>query len=156
MGPFISGGLVYFEDNLPWNLKITSFPSFAGERKLPLTGLALVNFSTNKKKRRAAHEFIMWLVNKENTITMFKDVGYLPVRKSALNSLDIQAFERTNQNHAVAIDALDHSQPLPNHREFYTINQLILEMFERIILTDADVQSELEKTEQVINAAIAR
>ena len=154
MGPFISGGLVYFENNLPWDLKITSFPSFMGEKRLPLTGLALVNFSKNKKKRKAAHEFIMWLVNKENTTKIYKDVGYLPVRKSAVNSLDLQAFLRDNPNYSFPIDALEYSQPLPNHREFYKINQMITEMLEKIILTDADIMTALETTEKAINSAI--
>jgi ABC-type glycerol-3-phosphate transport system substrate-binding protein len=154
MGPFISGGLVYFEDNLPWNLKITSFPFFKGEKSLPLTGSALVSFSGNKKRRRAAHEFIMWLVNRENTIKIYKDVGYLPVRRSAVGSLDLQAFIKKHPNHAFPIDAVEHSRPLPNHREFYKINQMILEMLERIMLTDADIMTELERAEKAINAAI--
>jgi len=151
MGPFISSGLVYFENNLPWRLKITSFPTFRGEKRLPLTGLALVNFSKNKKKRNAAHEFIMWLVSKKNTIKLYKDVGYLPVRKSAVNSLDLKAFITDNPNYSFPIDALDYSQPLPSHREYYKINQMIVEMLERIILTDADIMTELEATEKKIN-----
>jgi ABC-type glycerol-3-phosphate transport system substrate-binding protein len=154
MGPFISGGLVYFEDNLPWNLRITSFPFFRGEKHLPLTGSALVNFSRNKKRRRAAHEFIMWLVNRENTIQMYKDVGYLPVRRSAVQSLDMKAFIKEHPNHRYPIEALAFSRPLPNHREFYKINQMILKMVERIMLTDADIRDELERTEKAINAAI--
>jgi sn-glycerol 3-phosphate transport system substrate-binding protein len=154
MGPFISGGLVYFEDNLPWDLKITSFPSFRGERQVPLTGSALVNFARNRKRRKAAHEFIMWLVNRENTIKIYKDVGYLPVRRSAVESLDLQAFVKEHPNHRYPIDALACSRPLPNHREYYKINQMILEMLERILLTDADISKELAKTENAINAAL--
>ena len=127
---------------------------FHGRKRLPLTGLALVNFSKNKKKRKAAHEFIMWLVNKENTTKIYKDVGYLPVRKSAVNSLDLQAFLRDNPNYSFPIDALEYSQPLPNHREFYKINQMITEMLEKIILTDADIMTALETTEKAINSAI--
>ena len=96
----------------------------------------------------------MWLVNKENTTKIYKDVGYLPVRKSAVNSLDLQAFLRDNPNYSFPIDALEYSQPLPNHREFYKINQMITEMLEKIILTDADIMTALETTEKAINSAI--
>ena len=154
MGPFISSGLVYFENNLPWNLKITPFPTYMGEKRLPLTGLALVNFSKNKKKIKASHEFIMWLVNKQNTIKMYKDVGYLPVRKSAVNSLDLKSFIADNPNYSFPIEALEYSHSLPKHRDYYKINQLIIEMMERIILTDADIMTELETTENAINSTI--
>jgi sn-glycerol 3-phosphate transport system substrate-binding protein len=154
MGPFISSGLVYFEDNLPWNLKIAAYPTYKGKRRLPLTGLALVNFSKNKKRRKASHKFMMWLVNKQNTIKLYKDVGYLPVRKSAVNSLDLRAFIAENPNFSFPIEALDHSQTLPNHPDYYKINQMIIEMMERIILTDADIMRELETTEKAINSAL--
>jgi ABC-type glycerol-3-phosphate transport system substrate-binding protein len=156
MGPFISGGLVYFEDNLPWKLKISSFPSINGQKSLPLTGSALVNFAKNKKKRRAANEFILWLVNKENTIKIFKDVGYVPVRRSAVNSLDLLAFLKDNPNHAAVLDALEHSRPLPPHREFYKINLMIIEMLEKILLANLSIEPELERTEKEINLTIAR
>lgn len=154
MGPFISGGLTYFEDNLPWNLKTTPFPSLTGEKHLPLTGLALVNFSNNKKKRKAANEFILWLVSKKNTVNIFKEVGYLPVRKSAVKSLDLQAFLNENPNYSVPLNALEYSRPLPNHREFYKINQMIIDMLERILLTNEDIILELAVTERAINSAI--
>jgi ABC-type glycerol-3-phosphate transport system substrate-binding protein len=154
MGPFISSGLTYFEDNLPWSLKITPFPYLKGERHLPLTGLALVNFAKNKKKRKAAHEFILWLVNKKNTVKIFQEVGYLPVRKSAVNSLELHAFLKENPNYSVPLDAIKYSRPLPNHREFYKINQMIIQMLERILFTNKDIMSELNVSEKAINSKI--
>jgi ABC-type glycerol-3-phosphate transport system substrate-binding protein len=65
-----------------------------------------------------------------------------------------QAFLKDNPNYSFPIDALKYSQPLPNHREFYKINQMITEMLKKIILTDADIMTELEKTEKAINSAI--
>ncbi len=156
MGPFISGGLTYFEDNLPWNLMIAPFPSLDGKKQLPLTGSALVNFSKNKKKRKAANEFILWLVNKKNTVKLFKEVGYLPVRKTAINSLELRAFLKENPNYSVPLDAVEYSRPLPNHREFYKINQMIIDMLDRILLTNGNITSELAVTEKSINLAIEK
>jgi sn-glycerol 3-phosphate transport system substrate-binding protein len=154
MGPFISSGLVFMETNLPWELKISTFPTFRGKRWVPLTGLALVNFAHNKKKRTAANDFIMWLVNKENTIKIYKEVGYLPVRKSAVQSMDLKAFIKDNPNYTFPLDALEYCRPLPNHREYYKINLIIKEMLAKIILTDADIRTELAATEDKINEAI--
>jgi len=154
MGPFISGGLAYFEENLPWKLKVAPMPLINGKRYSVLTGLALINFSKNKKKRRAANDFILWLVNKENTIKLFERVGYLPVRKSAVGSLEIKSFLRERPNFEVPIKELAHSRALPHHREFFKINQLLQDMLERIILEGSDPLLELQKTEKAINSAL--
>jgi sn-glycerol 3-phosphate transport system substrate-binding protein len=113
--------------------------------------LALVNFSRNKKKRKAANDFIFWLINKENTITMFKRVGYLPVRKSAVNSLELKAFIKKNPNFEVAINELPFSRALPHHKEYFKINQTLIDMLEKILMEGADPIVELKKTEDEIN-----
>jgi sn-glycerol 3-phosphate transport system substrate-binding protein len=154
MGPFISGGLVYFEENLPWTLKVTPYPSLHEERYSALTGLALVNFSTNKKKRKAANDFIIWLVSKKNTTDLFKEVGYLPVRKSAYNSLEIRSFVRENPNFKVALEELKHSRALPYQKEYFKINEILIGMIERVILTNSDVFIELKKAENEITAIL--
>ena len=151
MGPFISGGLGYFEENLPWTLHVVQMPSINGKRYSVITGSALVNFSKHKKKRKAANDFIFWLVNKQNTIKMYKAVGYLPVRKSAVKSMEMKAFIKENPNYEVPIKALIHSKALPHHKDYFKINQKLIDMYERIILEGADVISELEKTEEEIN-----
>ncbi len=135
---------------------IAPFPSLDGKKQLPLTGSALVNFSKNKKKRKAANEFILWLVNKKNTVKLFKEVGYLPVRKTAINSLELRAFLKENPNYSVPLDAVEYSRPLPNHREFYKINQMIIDMLDRILLTNGNITSELAVTEKSINLAIEK
>ena len=96
----------------------------------------------------------MWLVNKKNTITIFKKVGYLPVRKSAIDSLDLRAFLKGNPNYNVALTSIQYSRSLPHHREFYKINQMIIDMLERIILTNEDIVTELAATEKAINSAL--
>ena len=151
MGPFISGGLTYLEENLPWSIKVVPMPTINGKRYSVLTGLALVNFSRSKKKIKAANDFISWLVNKENTITMFKKVGYLPVRKSAVNSLELKAFITKNPNFEVAINELPFSRSLPHHKEYFKINQTLIDMLEKILMEGADPIVELKKTEDEIN-----
>lgn len=81
MGPFTSAAISYGEQNLPWTLRIAPMPSIKGRRYTMLGGSALVNFSRNKKRKKAVNEFMFWLVNKENTIKIHKAVGYIPVRE---------------------------------------------------------------------------
>lgn len=156
MGPFISGGLVYMEKNLPWTLKIAPMPSINGKRYSVLTGSALLNFCRNKTERDAANQFIFWLVNKKNTIKIFKDVGYIPVRKSAVDSLEIQSFVKQYPNFKVPLDALKYSKPLPQHREYFKVNRMFNEMLKRILREESNPALELARTEEEINAMLAR
>ncbi len=152
MGGFTSAAIAYGEKNLPWKLRIALLPKVNGNRYTVLGGSALVNFARSRKKRRVANDFILWMVNKENTIKMHEEVGFIPVRKSAINSLEVKMFDRKNPNYRVPIESVKYSRPLPNHPEFYKINKAIEEMLQRIILNNGDVLKELQKTEREINS----
>lgn len=154
MGPFTSAAIYYGEQNLPWKLRVIPVPSVNGKRYTVLGGSALVNFSNNRKKRRTVTDFMFWLVNKKNTIKIHEKVGYIPVRKSALNSLELRAFDRRNPNYKVPIDGLNYAKPLPNHPEFLKVNEKLREMLQRIFLEESDPVLELTRTEKEINAML--
>ena len=141
----------FLTGNLPWPVRIAHMPRLNGGRNALLSGTALVNFSKHRKKRRAADEFSRWLVKKENDVRFLKHSGFVPLRKSSLNSLELKAFIRENPNYNVALEALEYARPLPHHTEFLKINQEISDMLERIILAEADPTHELEQTEKKIN-----
>jgi sn-glycerol 3-phosphate transport system substrate-binding protein len=154
MGWFISAGLPFSEQNLPWPVRIAHMPRMGAGRYALLSGTALVNFSKQKKKRRVAHDFSRWLVEKENDVRFLKESGFVPLRKSSLSSLELKAFIRENPNYSVALEALEYARPLPHHTEFLKINQEISDMLERIILMEADPMHELEQTEMKINSML--
>ncbi len=154
MGAFTSAAITYGEQNLPWTLRISPMPSVNGKRFTVLGGSALVNFSRNKKMRKIINDFISFCVSKENTIKIHESVGYIPVRKSALNSLELKAWLKENPNYKVPIDGLDYGRPLPIHEEYFKMNEMIRDMLQRIILNEADIRTELERTEREINALL--
>ena len=154
MGWFTSPAIAFGEKNLPWKLKIAPIPSIDGKRYTILGGASLMNFSHNKKKRKAANDFMMWLVNKENTTMLHERTGFIPVRESALNSLELRAFWRENPNFVTPVDELSTARIIPFHADFYKINKEIQQMIQRIILEKADPVAELARTEQRINEMI--
>jgi sn-glycerol 3-phosphate transport system substrate-binding protein len=154
MGWFSSSGITYGEQNFPWTLRVAPIPLINNRHCSSLGGSALVNFSKGRAKRRAVDDFMFWLINKENTIRFHKEIGFIPVRVSALNSIELKAFHKENPNYQVPIDALEYARPLPKHPEFYKINKELREMLQRIILQEADPYDELMKTERKINEII--
>ena len=151
MGFFSSAGISYGEQNLPWELGIAPMPEINGSRQTAIGGSGLLSFATKSKKKRAVHEFIEWMVNKENTIRFHEAIGYIPVRKSALGSLTLKAFHRDNPNYRVTVEALSYARPLPQHSDYYKINVKLREMLERIFLLGAEPLEELRKAEREIN-----
>jgi sn-glycerol 3-phosphate transport system substrate-binding protein len=154
MGPFTSAAISYGEQNLPWTLRIGPMPSINGKRYTVLGGSAMVNFSTNRKKKKIVNDFISWSVSKENTIRIHKSTGYIPVRKSALKSLDLKAFHKKNPNYLVPVQSLEYARPLPVHAEYLKMNEMVRDMLQRIILNRADIAEELARTEKEINAML--
>jgi sn-glycerol 3-phosphate transport system substrate-binding protein len=116
-----------------------------------LSGSALVNFAKNKKKKKAANDFIFWLIEKPNIIRLHKEIGYIPVRKSAVNSLDLRSFHRANPNFRIPVEQLEFARSLPHHNEYFKINKLLIEMLQRVILQDSDPDETLAATEREIN-----
>lgn len=153
-GFFTSAAISYGEQNLPWKLRIAPMPEVNGNRYTMLAGSGLLNFTKNRKKRRAVNDFIFWLVNKENTLRIHESVGYIPVRNSALNSLSLKAFLKDNPNFKVPIDSLAFAKPLPTHKDFFKISTKIGDMLEEITLNEADPLDALRKTEREINEEI--
>jgi sn-glycerol 3-phosphate transport system substrate-binding protein len=151
MGWFTSSAITYGEDNFPWRLRITALPLINGVRVPTIGGSALVNFAKGRAKRRAVNDFMCWLINKENTIQLHKKIGFVPVRKTALNSIELKAFLRENPNYAAPVEAVAYARPLPDHPDFYKINKELGEMLQRIILDAADPVDELARTEKKIN-----
>jgi sn-glycerol 3-phosphate transport system substrate-binding protein len=154
MGAFTSAAITYGQQNFPWELGVAPMLEVDGRRFTVIGGSGLVNFSNNRRKRRAVNDFILWLTNKENTIRLHEAVGYIPVRESALDSLNLRAFHRANPEFEVPVQSLDFGKTVHYHPEFYRINEEIRKMLERILLDRADPLPELAKTERLINDAI--
>jgi sn-glycerol 3-phosphate transport system substrate-binding protein len=154
MGWFISAGIPYGEHNLPWPLRITHMPRFNGKQCGLLSGTVLVNFATKRKPRRASTEFMLWLLSRENDVRFYESIGFVPVRTSSRNSLEVQAYARAHPNYRIPLEAMAYARPLPHHPEFLKINQAISDMLSRIILQGADPLEELQKTEREINGQL--
>jgi sn-glycerol 3-phosphate transport system substrate-binding protein len=154
MGFFTSAGIYYGEQNLPWTLRIAPMPAINSRRCTVLGGSAMMSFSKNRKKQKWVNDFVAWCVSKENTIRLHRQTGFIPVRKSALNSLEEKAFLKENPNYKVPIDAMQYGKPLPNHPEYLKLNDILREMIQRLMLNASDTYEELEWAEEKMNAVL--
>jgi len=64
-------------------------------------------------QKEAGWAFIKWMTDPAQTISLSKATGYMPIRLSAINSPEMQAFYKENPNYKTAIDQLKTAQRFP-------------------------------------------
>lgn len=104
------------------------------------------------EKQEAAFKFIEYVTSTEGTIWWSQNTGYMPVRKSAVESEEMQAFYAENPNSKVAVEQLPLTKPQDAARVFVPNgDQIIGKGLERITINQEetatvfeDVNAELE------------
>jgi sn-glycerol 3-phosphate transport system substrate-binding protein len=103
-------------------------------------GLALMAGSP-PEKQEAAFKFIEYVTSTEGTTFWSQNTGYMPVRKSAVESEEMQAFFAENPNFKTAVEQLPLTRPQDAARVFIPNgDQIIGAGLERITINLEDPQ----------------
>jgi sn-glycerol 3-phosphate transport system substrate-binding protein len=136
-GMFSTGGLTARKNNI--GDKFEWRTAFLREEKqfgccTGGAGLALLAGSP-PEKQEAAFQFIKYVTSTEGTIWWSQNTGYMPVRKSAVASEEMNAFFAENPNSKVAVDQLPLTKPQDAARVFVPNgDQIIGKGLERITI----------------------
>ena len=150
MGPITCAGIKFAEENLPWELGIAPLP-YIENKSVLLGGAGLVIFTKSAARKRASLNFIQWLTKKENSIQWHKETGYLPIRKSAIESFELQSFHKLNPNYKVPVDQLSYSRPPDFTPYLPQIDQIIRFAIENIMLNQKDPDKTLNLAADKVN-----
>lgn len=103
-------------------------------------GLAILAGSP-PEKQEAAFKFIEYVTSPEGTTFWSQNTGYMPVRKSAIESEEMQAFFAENPNFKTAVDQLPLTKPQDSARVFIPNgDQIIGAGLERITVNREEAQ----------------
>lgn len=103
-------------------------------------GLAILAGSP-PEKQEAAFKYIAFATSPEGTEFWSQNTGYMPVRKSAVESETMQKFFTENPNFKTAVDQLPMTQPQDSARVFIPNgDQIIGKGLERIMVNREEVQ----------------
>lgn len=109
------------------------------------TGLSVLN-SASEEEIAAAAEFLAFSTNSANAATWSQSTGYMPVRTSAIESDEYQAFLDENPNNRVAIEQLPKTQPQDSARVFIPNgDQNIGRAWEQILVNDMPAQESFDE-----------
>jgi len=155
MGPITCAGIKFAEENLPWELGIAPLP-YIENKSVLLGGAGLVNLAKSSSRRREVFNFITWLTQKQNCIRWHMETGYLPLRKSAIESFELQGFHRLNPNYRIPVEQLPYSRPPDFTPYLPQIDQVIRYAIEDIMINQKDPRIILdlaaEKTDDILRS----
>jgi sn-glycerol 3-phosphate transport system substrate-binding protein len=76
-------------------------------------GAAIIPKQLTPEKRRAAWQYLKWLVSTERTAEFSRQTGYVPVRKSAVELLKKSGFYSEHPYHLIAVEQLAFAKEVP-------------------------------------------
>jgi sn-glycerol 3-phosphate transport system substrate-binding protein len=95
--------------------------------------------SAAEPEKRAAWDFVRWMVEDEQTIAWSKLTGYIPVTPSAVARLEEEGWYTKHPSDRVAYDQLSAVDPWPWAPELFRVERDLVEpRLEEAVLTGAD------------------
>ena len=125
----------YFRKKAKFNWGVALLPK-GTTRKYQFAGTNLAIFShLSPEKRKAAVKFVRFMASKDSTIYWSMNTGYLPVRKSAINSKEYQGKIKQDPRYGYGIEALKYAVVQPKVAAWEMIRGIVDDaMFEAISL----------------------
>jgi sn-glycerol 3-phosphate transport system substrate-binding protein len=119
------------------------------------SGLAILAASA-PEKQEAAFQFIDYVTSTAGTIWWSQNTGYMPVRKSAVESEEMQSFFAENPNFKTAVDQLALTKPQDAARVFVPNgDQIIGGGLERITINNEEALPVFEDVNAELDDAAA-
>lgn len=119
-------------------------------------GLAIPSRISDERKKNAL-KFIDFITNAENTAYFSQNIGYMPVRKSAVEVPSMKAYLDANPNSRTAVEQLAHTRSQDYARVFVPgADQVIGTGLEQIALQNADVKSTFASVASQLQQTIDR
>lgn len=99
-----------------WNMTVLPRAAAVKEPRTVLFGANICVFKSNSARERAAWQFISYFLSKDVTAKWATQTGYLPVRKSALETPVLKEFLQKHPANIRAIEAIPFARSEPSVR----------------------------------------
>ncbi len=127
-----------------------------GVRKVPTGGNGLVMpAKTSPDKQKAAWKFLKFITDAPQTAFWAKSTGYMPLRISAANDPELQAYVKQNPAFKVAVDQMKYASPFPGIKMHPKTERTCDVLWERIFIGKEPIQKVADETAKQIEALMA-
>ena len=111
------------------------------------------------EEMQAAKDFVIWFTNTENAIRWHKATGYFPIRKSAIDVLEIENWFELNPAYTKAFDQLLETKPVRATQgaligAFPEVRTIVENAVEKVLAGTATVDEALEAAKVEADKAI--
>ena len=112
-----------------------------------------------EEEMQAAKDFVLWFTNTENAIRWHKATGYFPIRKSAVQVLEIENWFELNPAYRAAFDQLLNTKPTRATQgaligAFPEVRTIIEQAVEKVLAGEATVDEALQAAKTEADKAI--
>jgi sn-glycerol 3-phosphate transport system substrate-binding protein len=121
----------------------------------PLGGASLIIFKSNTDKQKAAWEFAKWMTNPENTVDLFLQTGYVPLRKSVQTVQALKDYYTKAPNAEMVIKATQSASAIPVFTELGNNDEQLRKAVEKIELNTASAKEALDAAAAFTNKNLA-
>lgn len=101
-------------------------------RAVTLGGAGLTMFPSTPEKQDATWEFLSWLLTPENVVSWSAKTGYVPVRKSALESEEMQKLFEEQPHYKAAFEQLEHVVSIEQFWELGALDDYLRQLISNV------------------------
>jgi sn-glycerol 3-phosphate transport system substrate-binding protein len=117
----------YVEENARFPVKVAGLPGQA-RRAVPTGGTFFVLLrGAAAAEKKAAWEFVKWMVLPKQTIEWSNSTGYMPVTRSAVEELRASGYYEEHPNDGVALEQLETVEPWPWSPTLFRVQREIVD-----------------------------
>jgi sn-glycerol 3-phosphate transport system substrate-binding protein len=113
-------------------------------------GGSVLAIAADSQKKEAAWKFLKWVTSPEITAEYARRTGYLPLRKSALETERLKGFYAENPEYTVAVDQGQYAVGLPLIKAVPVVVENFFTMQEEIFVGGAPVEETAKKYGQMM------
>ncbi len=125
-------------------------------RNVPFAGTDIIMFSTAKEdEKRAAWEFMKYLISPEVTAYWAVNTGYLPVRKSALQTTIWKQAAKADPLIEIPLQQIDNAKMDPQLSVWTEIRNVVSTMFNDFVNGKVDMETAIKRADAEIKKYLA-
>lgn len=123
-------------------------------KSVPIGGASLLVFKTTPERQKAAWEFVQWMTNAENSLSLFTQTNYVPIRKSVASMPAVKDYIAKSPNSEVLIKQLEFASAIPIFTELGNSDEQLRKAVEKVELGSGTAKDALDVAASTINKAL--
>ncbi len=117
-------------------------------------GIAVMDMASEKEKE-AAWKFVQFMTAPENNIKWAEFTGYLPTRKSAIESEEGKQYFSKYPQYKAVFDNFDNVMPRDQHPAYDEVSEFYVQALGKVVLENADVEASFKEAAKQMNDVLA-